>query len=398
MKMKKNMLIFKKKVVNIKLSEKLIRKVPLIILYDNARNIYIVHGISQFIFDEYGTLKYNSQRVAIDKIIPFLNYMNNNKIKLPQLTFHNGENFLNDLSFRGLSRDTVKKYEKVLSRFYYWLSKNKIIRICQSEFFFNEKNIYERNIKYLSSPFKRIIYNNKQLPIKIQTIRLELVPMFLDTAIRETNIIALGVYFQLFGGLRKGAVVNLKKSSLNLHGINGEYGIELNITKNNLRKDLLDSSGSSEVKKQRHQIVLSVGDNLLPYLYKNHMERYTNKNTLALFTNHNGQAMTGESYEYYFRKLKKAFIKRLLESEDIRLSGYGKVLSTQRWNTHIGRGIFTNLVAESANELQLAAIRGDSDTKTSHIYIRTSEATVKKINNSLNEMYSKFLESDDKNV
>ncbi|APQ73287.1 TPA: hypothetical protein ACXDAY_002487 [Clostridium botulinum] len=374
--------VFKKKVVNLKLSKNIIKKVPLVIVYDNRDKIYIVHPISQFIFDNYFNSKFNSQRMAIDKVIPFLNYVVSKGVKLSELRFVHGERFLNSLSLNGLAKNTVKKYEQVLTKFYYWLSKNKIIKIQISKFIINEKE------KYVQSPFKKIIYN-PSLPTNniIHTIKLELVPMFLDTAIKETNIIALGVYFQLFGGLRKGAIVNLKKSSVNLMGVNGEYGIELNIKKNYFRNDIADSSGSTEVKKQRKQIVLSVGNNILTYLYQNHINKYTNNKTDALFSNNNGKAMTGASYEYYFKKLRQAFIRRLLDSDDIRLNGYGKVLSTQKWSTHIGRGIFSNMVAEYSNELQLSIIRGDSNVNSSRIYVEKSEKAINKISDALNKMY-----------
>lgn len=395
MDMKNNRYIFKMKAINLKLNSKLIKKYPIIILKDIKNDVYVVHKISQFIFDTYLNLKYNSQRMAVEKIVVFLNYILDNDVKLYEVTFQKAEEFLNSLYLKGLSKDTIKKYELVLTKFFYWLSKNKIININLSKFTFENINVCDKDIKYIASPFKKVIYGNKSYNDRIHTIRLDLVPMFLETAIIETNRIALGVYFQLFGGLRKGDIVNLTKKSVGLKGLNGEYGIELNIKKRNLRNDINDSAGSSEVKKPRKQIVISIGNDVLPTLYKNHINRYTNNRTQALFTNYNGEAMTGDSYEYYFKKLKRAFIRRLLESNDIRLNGYGKVLSTQKWNTHIGRGIFSNMIAQNCNELQLSVMRGDSSTKSSHVYIESSEQNIKVVNNALNKMYFKFTGGDE---
>lgn len=198
----------------------------------------------------------------------------------------------------------------------------------------------------------------------------------------------MGVYYQIFGGLRVGDAVNVSKSSITNIGPFGRHGQILNITQRDFREDLSDSSGSNGTKKERDQAILPYKD-MLSFLYQNHLRNFISKHTDALFVNTRGGAMTGDSYRYYFTKLKSRFIKRLIEKGDIELLTYAEYLKRVEWNTHIGRGIFSNIMAEYVdNALQLASARGDSTLDASLKYIEDTERMMKKMEVELEKMWT----------
>ena len=65
--------------------------------------------------------------------------------------------------------------------------------------------------------------------------------------------------------------------------------------------------------------------------------------------------MTGASYRYYFTNAKKTFIDYLKQSQDPNDKIASISLSNTDWSTHIGRGIFTNMLAEVAKPSRYCA-------------------------------------------
>lgn len=99
--------------------------------------------------------------------------------------------------------------------------------------------------------------------------------------------------------------------------------------------------------------------------------------------------MTAATYRYHFNKLKKKFIDKLKNDSDVRVKNYGIYLENKDWSTHIGRGIFSNLVAEySENILEIAVSRGDSNLSSSLTYQADTKRMLDKIQNEIELMYT----------
>jgi hypothetical protein len=205
--------------------------------------------------------------------------------------------------------------------------------------------------------------------------------------VRIANPIALGVYIQIFGGLRIGEIVNVTHSSLSPIDPFCVEGLMVDLESQGLRYDLKDSSGANHVKKPREQLVLGFRE-WLKILYTNHLKNYTSNETDALFVNRDGKAMTGQSYRYQFSKVKQQFINDLLSSSKPVDRTTGMKLISSKWSTHIGRGIFTNLIAENASNLQeIVLMRGDSSFESSLTYLVNTETMKKKLEDYLDGMY-----------
>jgi hypothetical protein len=118
---------------------------------------------------------------------------------------------------------------------------------------------------------------------------------------------------------------------------------------------------------------------LLKKIYKFHIENFKCiDNSDALFVNRSGHAMTDVVYRYHFNKLRDKFISRLLNSNDIVLKTMGIDLQSRKWSSHIGRGIFSNMIADVSNNIaQIAQARGDSNLQSSLVYLSDSEKMAK---------------------
>jgi|UniRef100_A0A8R1HVV5 integrase len=215
---------------------------------------------------------------------------------------------------------------------------------------------------------------------------------FIELAVKTANPIALGIYMQCFGGIRQGELVNIRKSDVNSIGSYGEFGLVVRLEQKTLRMDIKDSAGSSGVKKPRRQIVFPIQD-WLQMLYRNHIENYPPMDgSDALFVNRDGKAMSGQSYRAYFSKLKKEFLKQLRKSSNPDDLIYAVKLEEYKWSTHLGRGIFTNLLAEEAdNPYDIALPRGDSNLASSLVYQGNTERMRKKLENRMQHLYKDYL-------
>ena len=86
--------------------------------------------------------------------------------------------------------------------------------------------------------------------------------------------------------------------------------------------------------------------------------------------------------------MKKEFIKRLSESEDISTQSYAIYLSTYKWSTHICRGVFSNLIADNSNNVsEIAAWRGDKSLVSSLTYLNDNQVVAEKTLKTLNKLY-----------
>ena len=202
----------------------------------------------------------------------------------------------------------------------------------------------------------------------------------LFVAKHETPDIALGVALQIFGGLRKGEVVNLTRTALKSQ--NGqEYGVEgLVLLIRDRQNDLFtrfNDVSTMQVKNPRDQSCLI--DPILNYLYKHHIEVVLKKvkkplHPNALFYDSEGNAMSADTYDKRFLKLKNSYLGMLLGTPG-RYQDYLDFSQT-KWRSHIGRGIFTNMCLDAGfNEKQTAVLRGDRSTESMEAYFDIITAT-----------------------
>ncbi|MED5020890.1 hypothetical protein P9847_26870 [Paenibacillus chibensis] len=367
-----------------------------------------IHDFTAFIFEVWKTKSFNTMRKNAYNLALFLNFVMEKALidNWAKLTFEHASLFLNALGDNTYSREgwkeeftrkasTIRNIERTLSHFYKYLADKKLLLyVKESDFNYQRILKDDKEIFRLLSPFKNVMYPvEERMSNSIHDLKVEFLNTFMDVAISEVPLIALGIYFQLFGGLRAGEVVNVSKSSLQLVGPNGLYGVSITLTKQNFRKKsaIKNPSGGGYVKKPRQQAVFSYGG-YLPLLYKRHMKNYGHLHNDALFVLENGQPMNGANYAYYFNKLKKRFLHELSKSEDISTQIYARYLESKKWSTHIGRGMFTNITADmvgSPNELQIS--RGDSSALSQLSYTINTERLQKKANALLAELHAKLI-------
>ncbi len=371
---------------------------PLIVLLDKLTGNEVVHDIQQFIFDKYSNNEYNTMRKYAQIIISFLNYTfikNITKeriISLSSLTFIHGTKYLNYICSH-LDKPEVKLQERILTQLYFYLTEQQILKyhILQDFKIFQEQNtsgIGIRSGDYIESPFKGVLYPSRRVKNIIHYFDTDLIIPFLTTSYFEVNRITLGVYFLIFGGCRIGDLVNLRTCDVSsLGGPWGQHGVTLNIKNRKLNVFRQQTSGNSEVKTERNQVVFPY-KNWLPKLWQEHIRKYEAKDgSNALFVNQKGNAMTGEDFRYYFNKLHTAFLDKLKSSSDLDLQMRGLYLSSKKWSTHIGRGLFSNMLAnESKTPIQIAVARGDRDLTSALTYIGSSEPTLRAVESAINKM------------
>ncbi|MCG7384680.1 hypothetical protein MH144_18665 [Paenibacillus sp. ACRRY] len=371
---------------------KIIKKQFAVIALKNlTTGTHIIHPFTEFILNYWQTRKFNTQRKHALNTVKFLNYLllnkrNMNIHSLSDLTFVEGNYYLNLLTSEGQSRGSVKDNERTLTRFYLWLI-NKGVSNLNINKFNKKETLYGKY--YYESPFQ-VIYPDHRPSNVEHSFPIQYIPLLIEIAILVARPIALGVYLQMFGGLRAGEVVNLKRTQLRRKIVNGDFLFE--IKDQNFRTDLKDSSGSSNVKRSRNQRVFQIRD-WGEALFLDHIELFapTDKSN-ALFVNRDGKAMSGRSYRQYFDKLKRSFIEYLKSygnSEDKLIAHH---LSMMNWSTHIGRGTFTNILAEVAeNPYDIAFPRGDKSLLSSLSYMSRTERIRKKLEDKFNNMHGLYI-------
>lgn len=370
--------------------ENIIFEKALIVIEDSITKKTRVHEFTEFIVDNYRNIRVKSQVDYAGKIVRFLNYILDRRIKdnFILLDFYDIADFLEHVSLNSNS-DTVMMYRRCLIKFYFHLASKKIlVNVCCNDFSINEKEFNGRVINELEAPIPDFDMPPKKIKTRnTHSMGMNLQAMFLEVAFEEVNIIALGVFFQLFGGLRISEVINLTYSSLQSIGVLGKYGMMVSIKNNHLREDLKKNQGKGYVKKPRDQQIFSPFTMLQSY-YSAHSKKYRKANSDAIFINADGKPMSEGSYRYYFMKLKRIFLERLSQSDNPTNKIQGLELSGKRWSTHIGRGLFTNNFAEivmSTSELQ--RIRGDSSSETANIYIDDTETLGKRFEENAEETF-----------
>lgn len=339
-----------------------------------------VHPITEFLLQpakKGGLPKVASLKIKAFYIVKFLNYIlidNSNLYKVDEagdLLIEHAVEFLNWFGESGVKESTVRSCENVLKDFYYFLCKKEVLKyVSLNDFEAIDNNQYSLGT-YIKSPFHGVEYPVQSSKNILHFLPQELIMYFIDTAMIYTPEIAFGVYSQFFGGLRVGEIVNCTIHSISPKGALCKYGFVVNLKNRKLRSDLKHYASGGAVKKIRRQAVFPYRGDILPKLYEKHIKNYTAKDgSGALFANKDGKPMTDYSYRYYFNKLKAKFIERLVKSNDIKLRNYGIDLQAMKWSTHLGRGVFTNMIAEVATNIaQIRQARGDSTFDAAFDYL-----------------------------
>lgn len=366
-------------------------------LRDKNTGVHIIHPISSFIINwRWRTNEFNTKKKHANNIIKFLNYLLQNKksnIKsLTDLDIATGNEYLNSLTKDNLKRGTIIDARRTLTSFYIWLSLNDSLPKVEKSYIKSKekKNLYT-DTSYYEALFEPILPEH-QKSNKRHLFPIKYLPLLFEVCILVAQPIVLGLYLQIFGGLRAGEVVNLKKTQFKKKVNSGDF--LLNITEQQFRTDIKDSSGADYVKRIRKQQVLQIKD-WGDILFKDHIELYKDKDITgsgALFINRDGKPMTGKSYSQYFYKMKKKFIDLLREHGSIEDKVVASDLLISDWGTHIGRGTFTNLIAEEIeNPADLMFLRGDKDLVSSLPYLAKTERVRTKIEERIQHMHKEYI-------
>ncbi|MCW3792636.1 hypothetical protein OM416_13660 [Paenibacillus sp. LS1] len=358
----------------------------------DTTGVEIPHPVTDFL-QEYRskTMSLERERQIASLVCQFLNYVREKTISgdsdfsklidqgIYGLNFIHGSRFLDyqdeQVNNRGrrVKRSTVDRKEYILTLFYSFFQKRKVI--SHNLIIPTYRN--EKGQLVNASPFTRRRSNSQREPVRkdlrdFGENRQQIIVELLDTACstKVGKTIALGLAIQVFGGLRRGEVVNLTTSSVMKIGKSLVVHVQD-------RQDHLFShkknTTKEQVKKERVQDLLP--SEYLIKLYIDHMawlNEYTKKIRPpvkdALFINCSGRALTGKSYEQKFKKIVHKYLKVLLDQD--RYDDY-TYLTSKPFNTHTLRGVFTNICLDDLNMSirETANARGDSSDTTVAAYL-----------------------------
>jgi integrase len=366
-----------------------------ICLQDAISGQIVPHPVTDFIKTVYANGEnFNTQKAPAESIKKFLNWLliENQDVycldSFEDLGFHHGVDYLNYLKDdKKLQRDSVKTANRYLTSFYDFLHKRKILpdhmRIDIAD--------TATGKKILVSPFSEL---GAKLPAKkLKEAKVtafpdnRLITVFIEVAQRIAPEIAFGIYLQMFGGLRRGEVVNLRRQDLRPQGDFASQGLTVTIEDHAELFNRLADTSKNQTKNERVQPIQLV--DYLPNLYKDAFERSSKSLSTnphgALFIDNRGKPMSGAVYEKRFVKVKKKFLEHLRQIGSPHLS----YLMSANWGTHIGRGVYTNLIASlvsSPNEL--AVLRGDKSLASALAYM-SMEKVKKEVQEGLEHMFAK---------
>ncbi|WP_231745144.1 hypothetical protein [Lysinibacillus sp. F5] len=377
-------------------------------LEDKITKEVFPHPISHFLFKNYhrSSGSVNTELTVAQIIVPFLNFVLDKVNR--ELTEYTEISGLGDLrechanaylqycvDEKSNKKKTLEIKENIISKFYKYLWDEKILKhkprfnLVSVRTRKEIRKVYKLDFTYkktdetlLRERVKRkdLVPQNHESNENRVFIRLEYIREVLYVAKHETPDIAFGVALQIFGGLRKGEVVNLIRTALKSQ--NGqEYGAEgLVLLIRDRQNDLFtrfNDVSTMQVKNPRDQSCLI--DPILNYLYKHHIEVVLKKvkkprHPNALFYDSEGNPMSADTYDKRFLKLKNSYLGMLLGTPG-RYQDYLDFSQT-KWRSHIGRGVFTNMCLDVGfNEKQTAVLRGDRSTQSMESYFDIITAT-----------------------
>jgi integrase len=368
---------------------------------DSTNGIVIPHPIpSDFIRlkYEYQGNSFNTQKSAAEVICRFLNFIHNkitNKDEeflsfsyygISGLTLQHGSRFITSLTLQGRNKQTVAIYEQYLIQFYVFLQEQKLIDM-QFDF-----SLFSRSKGYRNrpdSPFRHPSletrypsrFTSKKQKQKAKDFRGKdrkmLVTEFIQCSKEIAPEITLGICLQIFGGIRRGEIVNLTRGSFNV--VKGKSMIVKIEDNRNILFGHLKNTEKEFPKRlnylETHMALQTILDNdLLWEVYDLHFEKLNKKiqqgevkNPIAVLVDNHGNPMSGKTYEKKFSKVKKHFLNRLHTGG--RYYDYID-LSERYWGSHICRGIFTNFLMDMGLSVtQIAIARGDRSITAAMEYV-----------------------------
>lgn len=405
-----------------KINEDITERAIAIAIKDN-NGLIMPSPLSNFIKSEYINkgLSLQSQKNAAETIVRMLNHLykriaNGLEEELRYygfnaVTLEHAAQYITDRSYctrldkndpNRLTSNYVLSEIMYINNFFYWLEKQKLliqnykVQIEKRNYIGLENNRVSKTVKLNVFDLNdvEILYpkKNSSLSTKLRDFgenRESLISDFILTALRIEPGMALGLALEMLGGLRRGEVVNLMQTSINKR--NNIFIV--NIRDN--QKELFNTSNNSsdvQVKNERDQICLC--SDLIEYLYEHHLQylsKIKNKKTNALFISTKTKLpLSGNNFSEKFQKVKKEFLKHLLERQDFEIY---KHLISRPWSTHIGRGIFTNtLLKLGVTPSQLALLRGDKSITSALSYV-DEHNMIEAVKNAINTFhidYSKW--------
>ncbi len=352
-----------------------------------------IHPVSEFLM-QWSSFEPNTMKIKAVYLSSFLNYIvfqRSNGIKinsLYDLKLKHASEYLNEYG-KKVSRDTVKTCEEVLKQFYYFMSKRGFLKHYGTDSF---KVIDRKNgPPQIDIDLEDVNYPNKEHRDLLRELPLAQIIPFIEAAINFTPRIALGVYFQFFGGLRVGEIINISRASVERKGISGINGLNIRLKRRNFRTDLKDTNSGGGVKKPRTQFIFPDRDGLIVTILKCHLEKYWAKDgSNALFVDKKGNAMSDSTYRRYFNKLRNMYIDMLISDKNAAVRNEGLRMQSMSWSTHMGRGVFSNMVAEATGNIaMLAKLRGDENYLSALTYL----VGTKKARNCINELNTKMYDN-----
>ena len=386
-------------------------KVIIIGVLEESTGIIYPHPVTEFIKRQYEFYRksLNSSDAPARVVCRFLNFClqkieegHEEFVELKDkgingLERRHGSQYLTHCSLEGLQKTTVEQYEKYLSKLYVFLKKMNWI---EEDFPLEEKKNFNGDNKAYHSVFRDPSLGtrfpsrdtSKRKVAKLKDFgedRNQLTIHFIRTAMDIAEDIALGLCFQFYGGLRRGEVVNVSRGDLIVS--EGE-SMEVQI-RDNRRKffSRLKDTKSENPKRlnylQTDMARQTILDNDLVWeVYRKHKKRLDYmiksgkcKNHSALFLDGDGEPMSGKVYDRRFKKVKKVFLDSLMGHKDYDL------LADTFWSTHVGRGVFTNMLIDMGfTPTQLAIARGDRSLTSAMEYIDQT-LTTQQIQQAVNE-------------
>jgi len=337
-----------------------------IVLTDKRDGFFVIHPVSVFIRTRNNVLtQSNTAIIQAESVKRFLNWLLIDNYETYQmksfehLQFKHGADFIK--SRLHLNRKTVSADLSYIVKFYTWLNREGVCSLCGNNE--NTGNFIKYQLIEAGAllPERNLqVSNLTDFPgeYKYDESKRDLVRLFIETADDVEPMIAIGIYFQFFGGFRRGEVVNTTPDSIEVRGAYGKDGLLVEIKDRDYLFARLKNNSKNEVKSPRKQPIFTT--QLLPKLYKNHMDlllKNKSRDVNAFFIDKDGNAMSGAVYEKKFKHVKQEFFKRLQKAKNTAVYAY---LAKTPWETHIGRGIFTNIVAPYCKTpYELALLRGD---------------------------------------
>lgn len=342
------------------------------------------------------TQKISTQFLYAKRVVCFLNYVYFEKRLIKRFEDINIDcvaDFINSLTNEGQTRFYVSEYKRILTTFFHYIvcHYDNVCLIYRDSFVVQKNAILawpELNSRIL---LPSVSAGSERKRNKISNLDFILVLRFIELAMYEAPNCALGFYFLFFGGLRASEVCHLTDADIPRRVANKAY-FSVNISDKIVNEDS-KYADITQNKRNRRQIVLYIKE-LYDTLYADWKKNYK---TGPIVQNRFGNGMTARGFTYIFEKVKKNLLQRLSESEDDEDKKLAITLSAYSWSTHIGRGVFSNMIANhSDNPYLIPVARGDKSFDSALPYLAETEKTLKNTSNIISAMYERLKNDADK--